>query len=57
VFRAERSLNADEIGGGVVIPVPSADAYSPYGKKSKEFAKLEKQATGRNARWLHWMGV
>jgi hypothetical protein len=56
VFRAERTLNADEIGRGVVIPVPSTDAYSPYGEKWKEFAKLEKLAKGGSVQWFHWIG-
>jgi len=52
VFRAERALNASEISGGVVIPKPSTDAYSPYAEKWKEFDKLEKLAKGNKARWF-----
>jgi hypothetical protein len=55
VFRAERTLKAGEISG-VVIPVPSTDAYSPYAEKWKEFDKLNKLAKeGNQFQWVHWM--
>jgi len=55
VFRAESALNAGEISGGVVVPQPSTDGYSPYAKKWKEFNKLEKSAkSGGKAQLAHW---
>lgn len=55
VFRAETTLSAGEISGGVVIPSPSTDAYSPYAEKWKEFDKLEKLAKRRSFQWADWI--
>jgi len=52
VFRTESALNAGEISGGVTIPQPSSDAYSPFAEKWKEFDRLQKLATGNKARWF-----
>ncbi len=55
VFSAERALKANEISGGVVIPEPRTDAYSPYAAAWKEFDKLEKLAKKGGAfGWIHW---
>lgn len=55
LFRTERTLKANEIGGGVVIPVPSTDAYSPYGEKWKEFDKLEKRVKAGYLSRIHYI--
>jgi len=54
VFSAERALKANEISGGVVIPEPRTDAYSPYAEAWKQFDRLEKLAKGGALTWVHW---
>ncbi|HTR47977.1 MAG TPA: hypothetical protein VMM16_11390 [Verrucomicrobiae bacterium] len=56
VLSAERVLKAGEVSGGVMIPQPSTDAYSPYAEKWKEFDRLQRDAKGSGwLNWSHWL--
>jgi len=53
---SEKRLTIFDIGEGVKIPGPTADAHFPYEKSWNEFDRLQRYATaGSFLNWGHWL--